>query len=676
MCGLIAFKLWGEEKVSLIPWAFVDAFTPFDEALRQKDLPFHFLVCRGSQDCTQVWNVPEKGVGSIQSNIVRHVSKHLPTALLEGSKDVKNEDNPTQYEFVARWLASGLPHYQVTRASPSGLYKFLQSRIDCPVSSQVTFDKCRDTFLEKTVINMHTAMRGKMGFILGDSTPDCLKREWISFGATFIDLETLSFHYMPLGLNQAKGRLTEVAYSNHHEELCDAWEMAEYLRQSGDELIKRGEAFVIVGGGSDMGPGLRQVYTKRFGGPVFLDPVVDGSKLVMFAPCAAHGVTNITLSACSLGPEQQPGDEPTETSPRDYLEECRALLTLLQKRCSLESIQAAVGVPFPCTFRNKKWTSLKEMLWYFLSNWPKFMCLSGSSLDLFTGDADEEEEEEEGNSEDGSSEASRHAWNWISSFNMLSVFAAVMEPLCTLSVSLQKAGPLDGYVMVTNVVKSLGALHQEDFRVSRLIETERDEDGRAVGWEVHLVQLVYAELNLEQKEVFDSLKPCVELMKTRLVRRFFYNSLGSSIGRSYNVDGLADKTYKYDYFQNTTVLSLFAMSSDADFAFLRAYGGIATEEEIATLERRSKDALWALNKSLFGLAKPPEPPASTPSPSSSATYFKRARKDYIGEGLVVSSEAEQRQEFFVKVAQLSTHPLLKAAQMRFDDSGKFSSCLH
>jgi hypothetical protein len=173
MCGLIEFNRWGSEKVSFNPWGVVDAFTPFDEALRPENVPFPFLVCRGSLDCVQVWNVPEKGLGHIQSNITRHMATHFPAALLgEGSKDVKNEDNPTRYEFATRWLASCLAHYQVTRASQSGLYKFLQSRTNCPVSSQATFNKIRDLFNEKTVVNMHTAMRFKMGFILGDSSPD------------------------------------------------------------------------------------------------------------------------------------------------------------------------------------------------------------------------------------------------------------------------------------------------------------------------------------------------------------------------------------------------------------------------------------------------------------------------------------------------------------------------
>lgn len=664
MCALLDRNKWGPDKLALLPWGLVDAWTAVDEANRDKNVPFSILTCRGSFDCAQVWSVSEKGVGQIQSNIVRHMHTHFSSTLLgEGSsKDVKTKGSPTQYEFNARVLASGFPHYQLTRTSPSGLYTFLQTRTNCPVSSPVTFDKHRDEFLEHTVRNMHTDMNGKMGFVLGDSTPDHLKREWISFGATFIDLETLEFNYMPLGLNQAKGRLTEQAYAAHHSELCKAWDLKEHLSQSANDLIKRGDGLAVVGGGSDMGLGLRQVYTNRFGGARF-SGTVDGSDLVMFGPCAAHGVVNILQGACSLGPESNPDDE---TSPRDYIEECQALLSLLQKRCSLENIQAAVGLSFPRTFRNKKWTSLKLMFEFFLSNWPKLMKLRGSNLDIFTGG----DEGEEGD-DDGSSNSSRHAWNWPSSFSMLSVFAAVMEPLCTLSVLLQTVGPLDGYVMVMNALKSLAALHHQDFQISRLLASEYDEDGVAVAWKVDLVPLEYAELEAEQKEVFDSLKPCTELMKRRLVRRFFYLSIGSSIGHAFPVDGI-DRTYKYDYLQNTTVLGLFALSSDADFSFLKLWGDIATVEEIAALERRSKDALWALYKSLYGLAKPT---ASSSTHSSSAGFYKRARKDYTGEGLVESSEAEQRQEFFVKVSQLSAHPLLKEAQRRFDESGKFCCCM-
>jgi hypothetical protein len=62
---------------------------------------------------------------SIQSNVVRHLGTHFPPALLSGEKDTKTKDAPTQFEFTAQWFASGMPHYQVTRNSPSGLYRFL-----------------------------------------------------------------------------------------------------------------------------------------------------------------------------------------------------------------------------------------------------------------------------------------------------------------------------------------------------------------------------------------------------------------------------------------------------------------------------------------------------------------------------------------------------------------------
>lgn len=167
-----------------------------------------------------MWEVKEKGVFLIQSNITRHIATHLPSSLPEdmskSSKGATGKESPTQYEFVVHWLASGLPHYQVTRNRESGLYMFLKTNTTCPVSAQNTFNKHRDVFLEHTVSNMQAAMKGKLGFILGDSSPDRMKREWISFGVTFIDIPTLTFSYMPLGLYQAKGRLTEHAYESHH----------------------------------------------------------------------------------------------------------------------------------------------------------------------------------------------------------------------------------------------------------------------------------------------------------------------------------------------------------------------------------------------------------------------------------------------------------------------------
>jgi hypothetical protein len=200
LCGKIDFSLWASEKVALVPWGFVDAFNPVEEVHRRENFPFLFLVCRGSCGCEQVWDVPEKGLGSIQSNIVRHVNAHFPTTLVaggEGAKSAKVKDSPTQHEFVAHWLASGLPHYQVTRAAPSGLYNFLQSRTNCPVSSKPTFDKHCDLFLESTVDNMQDTLHRRVGFIVGDSTPDRMKREWINFGVTSIDTDSLEFEYLP-----------------------------------------------------------------------------------------------------------------------------------------------------------------------------------------------------------------------------------------------------------------------------------------------------------------------------------------------------------------------------------------------------------------------------------------------------------------------------------------------
>lgn len=86
---------------------------------------------------------------------------------------------------------------------------------------------------------------------------------------------------------------------------------------------------------------------------------------------------------------------------------------------------------------------------------------------------------------------------------------------------------------------------------------------------------------MEQREVYDSLEPMLEMAQKRLVRRFFYNSLSSELGNRYSVGPGVDRTFKFDYFQNTCVLCLYAMSPDSDFEFLTTgFPGLASTSEI------------------------------------------------------------------------------------------------
>jgi hypothetical protein len=232
-CGYIEPALWAKQKKGSLPWTLIDGFSPFDPNDNPKEIPVMFFACRAHYSCQQVWEVPLAGINSIQSNILKHVKNHFsynPKMIGEVENDEEGTVKPaaTQYEFVARYLATGLPHYQVTRDSPSGFYHFLKKQTNCPVSSKATFDEHLNTFLERSTAAMFAALIRNLVFILGDSTPDKLKREWINFGLAFIDYLTGKFFYMPLGLNQAKGRLHQDAYEAHVEKLLQAWGIIQY----------------------------------------------------------------------------------------------------------------------------------------------------------------------------------------------------------------------------------------------------------------------------------------------------------------------------------------------------------------------------------------------------------------------------------------------------------------
>jgi hypothetical protein len=63
------------------------------------------------------------------------------------------------------------------RNSRNEFNHYLPDETTCPVLSSNTFDKHRDLFLHRSVENMLKALEGNVGFILGDSSPDRLKRE-------------------------------------------------------------------------------------------------------------------------------------------------------------------------------------------------------------------------------------------------------------------------------------------------------------------------------------------------------------------------------------------------------------------------------------------------------------------------------------------------------------------
>ena len=665
-CGWISPQRWASAKQCPIPWTYVDAFNPFEESEQIAGVPIRFFKCRASSNCKQVWEVKEKGA-NLQSNMVKHIKTHFSfnPGLLDFSSaesatttSFSKKPKPTAYEWVARWLASGLAHYQVTRNTTSGLYHFLKDRTDTPVCSQETFDKHRDTFLGRTTENMIKHLEGNVGFILGDSTPDPLKREWINFVTTFIDEKDV-FYCMPLGLNSARGRLDEASYRFHHDTLIGAWSFTTGKRDLTNSMYR------LVGGGSDMGPGLRQVYGSLFGEPN-LKPlgqeILESTDLVMYGPCTAHAVTNIIKATLSL--EDATGEE---ESPKDYVEELVSLLGLLKRRVDLESIRAATGIPFPSTFRSNRWTSLKRMMGYFLDNWVSLLSLVGTNLDITTQDCDHDIrfESDEEDQEDTGQTTIRQLWNWDSTFDMLSVFSAVMEPLNTLALTLQKVGPLDGYVMVINVLNALHALHTNDFQIAKLVRDDECvilEGGEPVVDEsetkkaIVMGKLYEQDLSDEQKSTFQKLEGAIDLMKQRIVRRFFFNSLGSSIGRS---AGGSDRTFKFDYLQCTTILVLFALSPDSDFHFLKHYGGIASDEEIASLERRAKDALWLFYKNEFEIA------TLRTVTAVSTTSTKRLRPDLMRENTDSRSEEDARRAFFVNVSTLQAHPDLREATNRF-----------
>ena len=129
-CRLVEFDKWSSDKESILPWVCLDGYNPIDASLVPPK-GVRFLACR-HHGCRLSWEAPGPGWSSIQSNIKRHVGKHFLLKLRKKvdddlefeSANTRDKSKVSQYEFSAQWLASGLPHYQVTRKSPSGLHYF------------------------------------------------------------------------------------------------------------------------------------------------------------------------------------------------------------------------------------------------------------------------------------------------------------------------------------------------------------------------------------------------------------------------------------------------------------------------------------------------------------------------------------------------------------------------
>jgi hypothetical protein len=312
------------------------------------------------------------------------------------------------------------------------------------------------------------------------------------------------------------------------------------------------------------------------------------------------------------------------------------------------------------TYRNKKWTSLKQTLDFFLQNWPKLTRVANTPHDIFT-DTDSENDsdvdsDEEAELYDSGAGTPQRRWNWTSTFNMLSVFSALVEPLTTLTVTLQTAGPLDGYIMTQNVMKALHAIVSRTFYIAEW----KHDVGATVAAPLEFVQLEPDSLNSEQREVYESLLPMLDMAQKRLVRRFFFNSLGSDLGNAYFAPGyFVDRTYKFDYFQNTCVLALYAMSPDFDFLFLNSgFPGLASGNEILSLAARSKEAAWLLYIATHEVQA--EGVIQNPIQSQ-----KRVRLDLAAPPAAANSA---KSIFFKKLASLNGSDKLKLALQKFVES--------
>jgi hypothetical protein len=428
-------------------------------------------------------------------------------------------------------------------------------------------------FLDYTVHNMLEELKGKVVFFLGDSSPDRHSREWLSFGVTFICPKTFTFNYMPLGIHQALGRLTSKAYTEHVEEIFNAWGIVKEKDVSlTPDFVgwKNYPKTLVVGGGSDCGAGLFQVFKLFFG------KAESGQKQNVFnGPCMVHGVFNILSDVLALE------EVSLERGPKHYVEEIEDLLGLLRNRLHLEMVQQHVKLSFPSTHKRKRWTSLKDGLTFLFENWGKLKALEGTVYDVFTV------------SETGE----RDRWNWNSTFEMIRIFYAILSPLFEVIEKLQCLGPLDGICAIFDVIQVLHKYSTLSFQVYKW-----DDDNK-----VMLVEkLNLNSLTTDETDVFKGMTSSIEYIKKNLCRRFFTYSIGDV------EDHTAVSGIKWDYLQNTTVLALFALSPLSDF--LRF---IASPEQIQSLVSKSRDAVSFLFNKINGEEnRLPPKPTVTNIPSS------------------------------------------------------------
>jgi hypothetical protein len=584
-CILIPHRIWfNPERKSYLPWIFVHAMgtmTTIRKVKREKnetyvettysdeiEFAIDYYKCSYPK-CKMWWKNDMKR----NTSILTHLSKkeHYPwLEHLDSNFNKKEGDGKAKkynkYECSVALLAAGFAPYQFTRDSPSGWYKHLQN-FNYSVSSPATFSKHVSYFLDATLHKMKQHLKKKVVFFLGDSTPDKKKREWLSFGCTFICPETYKFTYMPLGLHQALGRLTKDAYSSHFFKVVNGWEMKTHIIESEGE--EKGwdnlEDTIVIGGTSDCGAGL-----FNFFGMIFNTTASMCNYPIFFGPCMNHGVHIIVNNVI----ERQA--EGLERGPVHYVEEIESIMKLLQNRIKFEAISAKYKLPFPGMHQRNRWTSLKDCLFYCFNNWSKFMQMKGTDDDIFTY-------ENEG--VDGV--ATR--WNWKSFFEMIRVIYAVLEPMFGLSEKFQALGPLDGFFNVVEVLNVLTMYENEEFQMYSW-------DGNTM----KKVKLVVGEMSADEQDVYNAMKETsIDYIKNSLCKRFFAYTL------DYN-RRIYHSGVKWDYLQNTTVLTLFCMSPWHSFNLLdviitkQSWSMEMAQETKARLILNSKNALLYLFSKVTG----------------------------------------------------------------------------
>ena len=609
-CSYISFQLWGASKTHPM-WKLYDGWRKCDSPDTPTPVP-DLYSCRGAPGCSQVFRVPEAGLNSIQSNMNRHLETHFPNFKSDPEEKIKKPNAPSQYEAVCAVLAANLPINQFTRDTNSKLYHFL-GRCGFPTSSPNTFKEKTKIFVECTVQNMINCFTGCTGCIMGDSSPDKLRREWVSFSFTCIDRNGF-FRVLPLGINQAKGRMTQQAYGEHLVNLCKAWELQ--LPNQSDDIFST----LLFGATADYGPGLINEFNQVF----------NSSRS---APCMSHGLFNVLKFILKDSTNNE-----NEMSMEDFVEELTDLVKIIKsKRVTLEMLMKE-GMSFPSVFQKKRWSSFFEVVLWYLENYEKCLLLKDTEEAICI--IDEEGDES--------------LWNLSSSYDLALMIYAVFEPMYTLIKQSQTIGPLDAYVMSKEILYVLSIYVRKEFFVKK-----RMGDGSIIE-----KALVESELSDKEKDIYQSLFPAIDSIIQRLIKRFTNGSIGSDLYK----DKVSGK--KFDYLQLTSVLALHALSTDPGFEFLRSpsYNSIASDFEIKRLEKKSKAALWDLANSIYIKKKEPSKVATSKSFSEPP---KRVR--YEVPLPVEAAPTNSKLLFESDVLKLNTDSDLKKAFEEFYISPRTSS---